>query len=135
VTVTEWDQRQLCPDGGCTGLIGPEGLCRVCGRVAPNWGDERKRGLAEAKGEDDEAQGDDDEYEDDDDEHEDDEDGDDEEDEGDGDDGVIAAELRPDTPSTGDGDWRTRKLCSDGGCIGVIGDNGVCNVCGKKASS
>src|SRR3954454_6594457 len=43
--MTNWDQRQLCPDGGCVGLIGPEGTCKVCGRAAPNWGDERKRGL------------------------------------------------------------------------------------------
>src|SRR5215475_2379892 len=45
MAVGEWDQRQLCPDGSCIGVIGPDGTCKVCGRAAPNWGDERKRGL------------------------------------------------------------------------------------------
>jgi hypothetical protein len=26
-----------------------------------------------------------------------------------------------------------RRLCPDGECLGVIGADGVCNVCGKKA--
>ena len=29
----EWDQRQLCPDGACVGVI-HEGKCNVCGRSA-----------------------------------------------------------------------------------------------------
>lgn len=41
---SEWEQRQLCPDGACVGVIGPDGTCKACGRVAPNWGDERRRG-------------------------------------------------------------------------------------------
>lgn len=28
-------------------------------------------------------------------------------------------------------DFSERVLCSDGACIGVIGENGVCKVCGK----
>lgn len=31
----------------------------------------------------------------------------------------------------GDDSWENRKLCSDGSCIGVIGQNGRCKVCGK----
>ena len=49
MAVGEWDQRQLCPDGSCIGVIGPEGICKVCGRAAPNWGEERKRGLTNKK--------------------------------------------------------------------------------------
>src|SRR5437762_1158841 len=67
--VGEWDQRQLCSDGACVGVIGPDGTCKVCGRAAPNWGDERKRGLIDPPDEDAEDgddEGDDDEYEDDD---------------------------------------------------------------------
>ena len=30
-----------------------------------------------------------------------------------------------------EGDFSSRKLCSDGTCIGVIGKNGKCQVCGK----
>ncbi len=28
-------------------------------------------------------------------------------------------------------DWESRRLCSDGTCIGVINEQGVCNSCGK----
>jgi hypothetical protein len=145
MTVGEWDERQLCPDGACIGVIGADGTCKVCGRVAPNWGDERRRGLiadgAEASAEDDEDA--DDDYEDDDGEDgddEDDEDGDgedgdgedgdeagaDEDDEDDGKAGAIAASAE-----AGEDDADDRELCSDGACIGVIGADGKCKVCGK----
>jgi len=29
-----FDDRQLCPDGACTGLIGSDGKCKECGRSA-----------------------------------------------------------------------------------------------------
>lgn len=116
--MTEWDQRTLCPDGACVGVIGDDGLCKVCGRAAPNWGDERKRGLA-ADVEADESDDDDDEYEDDEEDEEDDEDEDDDDE-----------ELQPESPSE-IGEWKDRKLCSDGACTGVIGDDNKCRVCGK----
>ena len=28
------DERQLCADGACTGILGPDGRCKVCGRSA-----------------------------------------------------------------------------------------------------
>ncbi len=31
-----------------------------------------------------------------------------------------------------DSDWERRVLCSDGNCIGVVGDDGRCKVCGLK---
>jgi hypothetical protein len=31
-------------------------------------------------------------------------------------------------------DWDTRRLCSDGNCIGVIGADGRCKECGKRDS-
>ena len=100
MAVGEWDQRQLCPDGGCIGVIGPDGTCKVCGHAAPNWGDERNRGLAPEEPED----------------EEDDEDEEDEE---------LAGES---------GEWPERKLCPDGSCIGVLGDDGKCKVCGRSAA-
>lgn len=27
----EWENRKLCPDGSCIGLIGPDGKCKECG--------------------------------------------------------------------------------------------------------
>ena len=28
----EWENRRLCPDGNCIGIIGPDGRCKECGR-------------------------------------------------------------------------------------------------------
>ena len=115
--MSEWDQRQLCPDGACVGVIGPDGTCKACGRAAPNWGEERKRGLIEETV--DEDYEDDDEE--DDDEYEDDEESDD-----------IVEDRGPLVP--GDSEWEQRKLCPDEGCIGVLGDDGRCKVCGRSAA-
>lgn len=30
----DFDVRQLCSDGACVGLIGPEGVCKECGKPA-----------------------------------------------------------------------------------------------------
>src|SRR5205807_2441479 len=100
VSVAEWDKRLLCPDGGCVGLIGPDGTCKVCGRAAPNWGDERTRGLIEPTEVDDE-----------------------DEDEDDEDDEVDEAPARV---AVSNGPWSDRRLCPDGSCIGLIGDDGRC---------
>ena len=35
---------------------------------------------------------------------------------------------------TGEADLSERKLCSDGTCIGVVNEAGVCNICGKPYS-
>lgn len=118
MAVGEWDHRELCPDGACTGVIGPSGTCKVCGHAAPNWGDERKRGLvAEALAADSE------ELEDDDDELE------------DGEEDEVEDEdpISPSAPAAlGEAaEWHTRQLCSDGACVGVIGRDGRCKTCGK----
>lgn len=138
MSVDEWDQRELCPDGACTGVIGRDGTCKVCGHVATNWGDERTRGLkeepaaaaeepeAEATALEDESDYDGEDYADeDDDEYEEDED--------------DEADENGDAPSDNAGHaaasgWEDdRQLCPDGTCIGVIGDDGKCKVCGTRA--
>jgi len=132
--VSEWDKRQLCDDGGCVGVIGSDGVCNVCGKrgtamvatAADSGG--AKRGEATDFDEDDEYYYEDDEDGDGDGDEDGDED-DDDDDEGDADvdeDGVASV-------STGGGEWNKRELCSDGGCVGVIGDDGRCKVCGKSA--
>ena len=104
MAVGDWDRRELCPDGSCTGLIGPEGTCKVCGRAAPNWGDERKRGTQDID--------------------------DDEEEDDDG----VEDPVKPATKvAIGGGEWNTRALCVDGACVGLIGTDGKCKVCGKAA--
>jgi len=50
---------------------------------------------------------------------------------------VAPAVAQPLTPPLADpaagaaDDWETRRLCSDGNCIGVIGSDGRCRECGK----
>ena len=106
--------RRLCPDGACIGVIGDDGRCRVCGRSATGGGD-APAGFVAAAGEDapdDDAA----------------EAGADEIPGGDGD----AADAKAAAPG-GAGFDPARRLCPDGGCIGVIGADGVCTVCGQKA--
>jgi hypothetical protein len=135
-------RRELCPDGSCVGLIGPDGRCRVCGTVAPSVvADPRRQGMA-AHGDDDApAAADLD---------------DDRELCPDGacvglvgPDGrckvcgtrgtgpVVAAAASPpalvtaSAATTGDDvDDEDRELCPDGTCIGLIGSDGTCKVCG-----
>jgi hypothetical protein len=144
VSVDEWDQRQPCSDGACIGLIGADGLCKVCGRAAQNWGDERKRGQLDAAAD---AEDDDDDLDDEDDDddvdasetddaydEDDDDDDDDEDDEDDAEDDTAIAtahDADSDAPDDGGKSWSKRKLCSNGACIGVIGGNGKCTVCGS----
>jgi hypothetical protein len=33
VSDVEWESRQLCDDGNCTGVIGGNGCCKQCGRA------------------------------------------------------------------------------------------------------
>ena len=144
MAVDEWDRRELCPNETCVGVIGANGQCKVCGTVAPNWGDERRRGLTplppdspKEAGADDAADADDeeddaDEYEDGEDGHDGD-DGDDDGDDGD-DDGDDGDDDGDDDVADPDPDWDRRKLCSDGACIGIVGPSGKCTTCGKSAS-
>ncbi len=136
MAVGEWDERVLCPDGGCMGVIGADGLCKVCGRAATNWGNERDRGLQVdasdvEEDEDLDDEDDDDDYEDDDSDDPDDDDDDDGEDD---EPGPLDA-LDPSTPSLigAPAEWNERRLCKDGACIGVIGPDGKCKVCGTPA--
>jgi len=32
----EWENRRLCPDGNCIGIIGPDGRCKECGMQSGN---------------------------------------------------------------------------------------------------
>lgn len=104
--------RRLCPDGGCIGVIGSDGRCRVCGRAASGGGAPADFAPAGAAADEDEVDDQDD----------------NDENEGDGrDDSPVAA-------ASGAGGFDPkRRLCPDGDCLGVIGADGVCNVCGKKA--
>jgi hypothetical protein len=43
----------------------------------------------------------------------------------------CGARLASETAEEADPDFSDRVLCSDGACIGVINEEGVCKVCGK----
>ena len=105
----EWDNRILCSDGNCIGVIGPDGRCKECGK--PYEGklpeeisnpkvdfDEKpvvKEDSAVSK-----------------------QDGD-----------------NVEAKSQADLEWDNRRLCSDDNCIGVIGPDGRCKECGKPFES
>jgi len=153
----DWADRTLCDDGSCTGLIGGDGLCKVCGKLSRFWGDERRRGMQDDPDDDDGLdvaspvdQG-----------------------PGDvdvdrslcvdgsciglvGDDGhckacglsgpkpgaravvVVTTDAVLDPDAVVDGGTVTvdgeRALCPDGSCTGVIDDTGVCSECGRPAA-
>jgi hypothetical protein len=79
------DDRELCPDESCVGLIGPDGKCKECGSAA----------------------------------------------------GAAPAVAPPAGESIEVEDDDDRELCPDGSCVGLIGANGKCKVCGipREAAS
>ena len=100
----EWENRTLCSDESCIGVIGPDGRCKECG--LPFGQEQTEKHHQEQQ--DTEAA---DEF---DQPNDEDHTTDDEE-----------ANSREDI------DWENRTLCSDESCIGVIGPDGRCNECGK----
>jgi len=106
---SEWDQRMLCSDGNCIGIIGADGRCKVCGM--PFDGD-LPSPVAEANTDDDGV-------------------------DGLPADQQTTVETEPvdaESMVASDGPddvWEDRTLCADGSCIGVIGPDGHCKECGK----
>ncbi len=106
---SEWDQRVLCSDGNCIGVIGADGRCKVCG--TPYDGDATLP-AAETDTDDDGVNG------------------------SPADQQVTVegapADDYPAVDSDGsDESWENRTLCADESCIGVIGPDGHCKECGK----
>ena len=101
-TDSDWDNRILCSDGNCIGVIGSDGRCKECGK-------EHNGSLPEVSASESEAHS-----------VAEDEDLPPEPPE------VNEADAAP-----ADAEWENRVLCSDGNCIGVIGTNGKCKECGK----
>jgi hypothetical protein len=102
-------RRRLCPDGACVGLIGADGLCSVCRRpagAAASWTSDVETGGSERD---------------------------------DGDDGAsmspsdAPAPTSPPSSNASSGFDAKRRLCDDGSCVGIVGADGVCGTCGRKA--
>jgi hypothetical protein len=96
-------KRRLCPDGSCVGIIGSDGRCSVCGSSARGHPSPDAE-ATEPRPSD--APGPDAEL-------------------------GIDADQRDEKP--GPAFNPHRRLCSDGTCIGVIGKDNRCQVCGKPA--
>jgi len=114
-------RRRLCPDGACVGVIGDDGRCKVCGRSAGGGGKDAAApaGFVPAAKDDGDGTG-----------------GDDEAEPG-HDDGAQAGDDAG-APDAGAVKGAAafdphRRLCPDGDCLGIVGADGICNVCGKKA--
>ena len=113
-------KRRLCPDGTCIGVVGDNGRCRVCGRDAGGGGAKSAAasGLAAvsaATADDTDTTFDS---------------GSASDDDNDGDNELAADAAEPGASAFDS----ARRLCSDGSCVGVIGGDGKCNVCGQPPS-
>lgn len=100
----DWDNRRLCPDGTCVGTIGPDLTCRICG--TPFDPNEDPLGSPEAPSSVSE--------------HAPEMESEEEE--------QLSEEEDP--GDEGEDGWEERELCPDGSCIGTLGDDGHCRVCG-----
>lgn len=106
-----WENRKLCSDPACIGVIGPDGRCKECGKSYEGEAFEDSP-FAEPEF-DSESESETDEI---------------VEDQGEE---YVETETYDDEESVTDEDWANRKLCSDPACIGVIGADDRCKECGK----
>jgi hypothetical protein len=104
-TATDWDDRRLCPDGTCIGVLDHNGICRTCGRkgghpvaARPADSDEVVPVSVEP-------------------------------------DAPVATAAPGDAPAAGPADDDDRQLCPSGTCIGLIGQDGRCSECGRRADN
>ena len=99
---SDWDNRVLCNDGNCIGVIGSDGRCKECGKKyegdLPEMSYSENEDQTEAEDEDLPS---------------------------------APAEINEANAAPVDDEWENRVLCSDGNCIGVIGPDGNCKQCGK----
>ncbi|MCP4748849.1 MAG: hypothetical protein GY874_22365 [Desulfobacteraceae bacterium] len=111
-----WENRVLCSDGNCIGVIGPDGRCKECARVyegelpeslkqnggSHESGENRIRESAAWPEKTDQ-------------------------------DSIEKDEEALQENVNSDDQWHQRRLCSDGNCIGVIGPDGRCKECGLSS--
>ena len=105
----DWENRVLCSDGNCIGVIGADGHCKECGKPYEGElpGHDREIAAQTDVGFQDQPI-------------------ENENDEEKSEESQIVREPQGDHD-----DWENRVLCIDGNCIGVIGPNGRCKECGK----
>ena len=101
----EWEQRTLCSDESCIGVIGPDGRCKECGLPYAGDVDTTKEESVVSDFEKADPEG--------------------EINEG------VEENGEHDSETQTDLEWEQRTLCIDESCIGVIGPDGLCKECGK----
>lgn len=112
----EWEQRKLCRDESCIGVIGADGRCKECGlpfEEGPSDGIEEEPAMENLE------------------EYETEEESEESETEEELEDVEENGEEKFDLGL----EWEQRTLCSDESCIGVIGPDGRCKECGKPYNS
>ena len=105
----DWENRILCSDESCIGVIGPDGRCKECGKPyegeLPGSGPSTETARPQAPAREPES------------------------------DEQPQPEPQPESADPigpeDDDDWENRTLCSDESCIGVIGPDGRCKECGR----
>jgi hypothetical protein len=117
----DWENRILCSDGNCIGVIGPDGRCNVCGKPfegnsleiceEENFPEDSQDDFAEELLTDENEPS--------------------FSDENSSQPDIVEEMEEPEDTTDLDLEWQQRRLCSDGNCIGVIGPDGRCKVCGK----
>jgi hypothetical protein len=92
----DWENRRLCSDDSCIGVIGADGRCRVCGLLDTNTppGSNPPSSMSTDQKESQES---------------------------------FTEDQATESNDIG---WEDRKLCLDESCVGAIGADGRCNVCG-----
>jgi hypothetical protein len=101
------ESRELCPDGACVGVIGSDGKCKVCGRASDGSATKPKaKSKSKSESKSEPEPKPEPEH--------------------------VSA---PEASSDSDPELATRELCPDGACIGVIGADGKCKVCGRALHS
>ena len=106
----EWEQRILCGDGNCIGVVGRDGRCKLCGLryegQLPSFAEEEmpedggsQNQISESPDPVSEPTG---------------------------------AEPSSLDEAAIDKEWESRTLCVDESCIGIIGSDGKCTECGKS---
>ena len=107
----DWENRTLCGDDNCIGVIGPDGVCKECGKPLSagnrkDRSDDNREAETETMDQSPETQEEDDE--------------------------ISKPQGEADEPieTPTDDNWENRILCGDESCIGVIGTDGRCKECG-----
>lgn len=97
----DWENRVLCSDESCIGVVGPDGRCKECGLAfegeLPQAVELKTTPVSEEEAPVSAEE--------------------------------VTVDKTP--PLDPDDEWAQRTLCSDESCIGVIGPDGRCKECGK----